>query len=105
MGAIKSRFCHDLATEMKTADTRLAVGLKAPGLYLGGILIVFLLFLLFPVAGMSQQAGSTNTYDDLLILFKGWRKFEHPPLLDGAPDYTLETTPGTKDLPGPLDVV
>ena len=92
MSAIKSRFCHDLAAEMKTVDTRLAVGLKAPGLYLGGILIVFLLFLLFPVAGMSLQAGSTNTYDDLLVLFKDWREFEHPPLLDGAPDYTLETT-------------
>ncbi|MDU8884885.1 hypothetical protein RXV94_01850 [Yeosuana sp. MJ-SS3] len=33
----------------------------------------------------------TNEYSDLVTLFKEWRIFEKPPLLDGAPDYTKET--------------
>ncbi|MGD9021727.1 MAG: DUF885 family protein, partial [Lysobacterales bacterium] len=33
-----------------------------------------------------------NTYADLLDLFAEWRAFETPPLLNGAPDYTVETT-------------
>jgi hypothetical protein len=31
---------------------------------------------------------SSNDYEDLVSLFKEWRTFEEPPLLDGAPDYT-----------------
>lgn len=31
------------------------------------------------------------TYENLTSLFKEWRAFEKPPLLDGAPDYTAET--------------
>ena len=31
---------------------------------------------------------SSNNYDDLIDLFKEWREFETPPLLNGAPDYT-----------------
>ncbi len=30
------------------------------------------------------------TYEDLLTLFADWREFESPPMLDGAPDYTVE---------------
>jgi len=30
------------------------------------------------------------TYEDLLTLFEDWREFESPPMLDGAPDYTVE---------------
>ena len=39
------------------------------------------------------QAQPTPQPDhgDLLAFFKAWRKFEQPPLLDGAPDYTAET--------------
>lgn len=33
----------------------------------------------------------TNSYDDLVNLFKEWRSFENPPKLDGAPDYTKAT--------------
>ena len=29
-------------------------------------------------------------YQDLLTLFGEWRRFESPPLLEGAPDYTAE---------------
>lgn len=31
---------------------------------------------------------SSNDYEDLVSLFKEWRTFEQPPLLNGAPDYT-----------------
>ena len=34
---------------------------------------------------------TSNDYQDLVALFKEWRTFENPPLLDGAPDYTAET--------------
>ena len=34
---------------------------------------------------------TSNEYQDLVALFKEWRTFETPPLLDGAPDYTAET--------------
>lgn len=34
---------------------------------------------------------TSNDYLELVALFKEWRTFEKPPLLDGAPDYTVET--------------
>jgi hypothetical protein len=34
---------------------------------------------------------SSNDYSNLVSLFKEWRAFENPPLLDGAPDYTAAT--------------
>jgi hypothetical protein len=41
--------------------------------------------------GLSDaKAESGPDYDDLLTLFADWREFESPPLLDGAPDYTVE---------------
>ena len=36
------------------------------------------------------MAQNTSTYDELLALFSDWREFESPPLLEGAPDYTVE---------------
>jgi len=45
-----------------------------------------LLSLFLAGAANAQKAGD---YDDLLNLFNEWREFEHPPLLDGAPDYTV----------------
>ena len=44
----------------------------------------------FSATVLAQQ--SSGDYDELLVLFEDWRKFEQPPLLDGAPDYTQETT-------------
>ena len=38
-----------------------------------------------------SPARSKNNYEDLVALFKEWRTFETPPLLDGAPDYTTAT--------------
>ena len=56
-----------------------------------GVLLisVLLVFSVLPAASLAQ-AG--NTYDELLTLFENWRGFEQPPLRDGVPDYTLETT-------------
>jgi hypothetical protein len=34
---------------------------------------------------------TSNDYEDLVALFKEWRTFEKPPLLNGAPDYTAKT--------------
>ncbi len=33
---------------------------------------------------------AADGYDDVVTLFKEWRTFERPPMLDGAPDYTAE---------------
>jgi hypothetical protein len=40
---------------------------------------------------MAAETGSSSAYDDLLQLFADWREFEQPPMLAGAPDYTVET--------------
>ncbi|OEK05545.1 hypothetical protein BFP71_10815 [Roseivirga misakiensis] len=39
----------------------------------------------------SANPAASKSYGDLVILFKDWRAFEHPPLLNGAPDYTAAT--------------
>ena len=36
-------------------------------------------------------SASKNNYEELVALFKEWRTFETPLILDGAPDYTSET--------------
>ena len=39
----------------------------------------------------TTEKFTSNVYPDLVALFKEWRSFEKPPLLNGAPDYTSET--------------
>ena len=39
-------------------------------------------------ASSEEVNYSSNDYEDLVSLFKEWRTFEQPPLLNGAPDYT-----------------
>jgi|TARA_B110000046_G_scaffold112193_1_gene119304 hypothetical protein len=39
----------------------------------------------------TTEKFTSNVYPDLVALFKEWRTFEKPPLLNGAPDYTSET--------------
>lgn len=39
----------------------------------------------------SPEIAKTESYADLVSLFKEWRTFETPPLREGAPDYTSET--------------
>ena len=56
------------------------------------ILVLLLVFILSPATGETQNVGNGKGHDDLQILFEDWREFESPPLLDGAPDYTAQTT-------------
>jgi hypothetical protein len=37
------------------------------------------------------EAPAAPGYDGLVKLFEDWRAFEHPPMKDGAPDYTTAT--------------
>ncbi|NET31918.1 MAG: DUF885 domain-containing protein [Cyanothece sp. SIO1E1] len=39
----------------------------------------------------APDVPSSDSYEDLVTLFKEWRAFETPPMLDGAPDYTAAT--------------
>lgn len=41
--------------------------------------------------GLKTQVIASTDYKDLVALFKDWRAFENPPLLDSAPDYTKAT--------------
>ncbi|MDH5242283.1 MAG: hypothetical protein OEW73_16080, partial [Gammaproteobacteria bacterium] len=38
----------------------------------------------------SPGVSANTEYNELLQIFSDWRAFESPPLLDGAPDYTVE---------------
>ena len=40
---------------------------------------------------LSTNGRASENYKDLVVLFKEWREFERPPMLDGAPDYTAKT--------------
>jgi len=44
-----------------------------------------------PQNSTPQNEKTAAEYSDLLALFKEWRTFENPPLLDGAPDYRKAT--------------
>lgn len=107
MGTIKSRSRLGAFTEVKPGPVEAVTGFKTGRRYLfalpASLLCIMLLGVaVVPLTGMAQQNASatTNTdtdtsissYEDLLVLFEDWRKFENPPLLDGAPDYTAETT-------------
>ena len=48
------------------------------------------LWCLIAVACNAQEAAARNGHAGLVELFREWREFERPPLLDGAPDYTAE---------------
>jgi hypothetical protein len=54
--------------------------------------IMLLAVAVLPLSATAQEESKSDTYEDLLVLFENWRDFESPPLLDGAPDYTAETT-------------
>ena len=44
-----------------------------------------------PEISTNKEKFTSSDYSSLVTLFKEWRTFEKPPLLDGAPDYTKET--------------
>ena len=60
--------------------------------------LLTLLFISLFIVSCNQDANTkketaykTKNYSYLVNLFKEWRAFEKPPLLEGAPDYTKET--------------
>ena len=52
------------------------------------LFVFFLLGIRFPAFQGDLIAISNSNYESLHELFFEWRKFEKPPLLNGAPDYT-----------------
>src|SRR5688572_8349460 len=42
------------------------------------------------VAGVTaaQQPGAGARYQDLVVLFREWREFQKPKIVDGVPDYS-----------------
>ena len=61
--------------------------MKRPfGKFIGFTLLVFIFIQALPC--VAQNPGTE--YSELLKLFQDWRKFERPPNLDGAPNYTAE---------------
>ncbi len=65
------------------------------GFSLGSVVVCALCvgLLAGPLAADSSPASAQPaTYVSLLELFEAWRAFEQPPRLEGAPDYTVETT-------------
>ncbi len=50
----------------------------------------FYLFTAFSSINIPEVQGISNNYNALTDLYKEWRIFENPPLLDGAPDYTAK---------------
>jgi len=99
MGKIKSRICHTACAEKMPLATSHPGVFKAPDrhhlrspLTVPLAIVMLVAFAFFSLTGMARQEAATHTYEDLLVLFEDWRKFEKPPLLEGAPDYTAATT-------------
>ena len=54
-----------------------------------GLNVIIALFAFNTLASANIQPS--DNYETLVVLFKEWREFERPPILDGAPDYTQQT--------------
>jgi hypothetical protein len=54
--------------------------------------LLFALFLVSVGATSLRAQETSRTYPDLIALFRGWRTFEEPPRVAGAPDYSPATT-------------
>ncbi|HMQ06296.1 MAG TPA: hypothetical protein PKC30_03295 [Saprospiraceae bacterium] len=59
-------------------------------------ILISSLIVLFMLSSCVPQSDENivkqlSTYDELVDLFRRWRSFENPPLLDDAPDYTFAT--------------
>jgi len=53
-------------------------------------LFIYFFLLLFVSTPLTALAQDTSSNQNLVELFRKWRSFENPPLLDGAPDYTAD---------------
>ncbi|MDH3901629.1 MAG: DUF885 family protein [Xanthomonadales bacterium] len=99
MDSIKSGFCYGARAEMTSMPKFSNSGFntnwqQAPRSRFTSLLSIMLMLAvaMVPLAGLAQEASNDQTYKELLVLFEDWRECESPPLLDGAPDYTAETT-------------
>lgn len=99
MDSIKSGFCYGACAEITSMPKCSNRGFntncqQAPRSRVTSLLSIMLMLAvaMVPLAGLTQEASNDQTYEELLVLFEDWRAFESPPLLDGAPDYTAETT-------------
>jgi len=97
--SIKSGFCYGARAEMTSMPKFSNSGFntnwqQAPRSRFTSLLSIMLMLAvaMVPLAGLAQEASNDQTYKELLVLFEDWRECESPPLLDGAPDYTAETT-------------
>ncbi|MFQ5584395.1 MAG: hypothetical protein ACE5GL_08185, partial [Calditrichia bacterium] len=54
-----------------------------------GSSLIIVLFALITV--FSANIHASDNFEALVAMFKDWRDFERPPMLDGAPDYTEKT--------------
>ena len=45
---------------------------------------------LFPSPTLTQTAGRSSRYEDLVALFADWRAFQKPRIVNGVPDYTAD---------------
>jgi len=99
MSKIKSQICDAACAEMMPVAARRPGTFRASGMNhfhfrfmvaLAGVMLVA--FAIVPLTAMARAEAGANTYENLLVLFEDWRKFETPPLQEGAPDYTAETT-------------
>ena len=54
-------------------------------------IVLMTIFLLAIDCQVNAKQQKTDSYAQLVQLFKDWRNFETPPLLDGAPDYRNTT--------------
>ncbi len=41
-------------------------------------------------APKGEEVPKSKTYDELVTLFREWREFQHPAMLEGVPDYSVE---------------
>ena len=60
-------------------------------------LIIIFLTGLFSFQLINAQTINQGYHSELVELFKEWRKFEQPPLIDGAPDYSQKAFDGRWD--------
>lgn len=54
------------------------------------ILFVFITFFCCGPGGEKEEVSRSDKYQDLVSLFKEWREFQKPEMIDGVPDYTKE---------------
>ena len=77
-----------------------AVDMGKTTLLKSGAALIALTLALLSLSGTGCGGGEKEkmrSHEDLIALFREWRAFERPPLLDGAPDYTAGTFAARQD--------